>query len=91
MNRTASAIRARIDAVIASGEAWRDGWQPRRFVCRLCDHERRASRVPRSGVCEVCRAAMRNLALKVRQRRPPRDEGRVRSFSARLDIVIDDR
>ena len=64
MNRTASAIRARIDAVIASGEAWRDGWQPQRFVCRLCERERRACRVPRSGVCEVCRAAMRTLNLE---------------------------
>lgn len=68
MNRTASAIRARIDAVIASGEAWRDGWQPRRFICRLCDHERRASRIPRSGVCEVCRAAMRFVAVSSQTR-----------------------
>ena len=65
MNRTASAIRARIDAVIASREAWRDGWQPRRFVCLLCERERRENRPATSGICGVCRAAMRSLTEEV--------------------------
>lgn len=70
--RTASAVRARIEAVLATGKvsrrspqrpqsAHRPGFEPRRFVCRLCERERHENRPARSGVCAVCRAAMRGI------------------------------
>ncbi len=70
--RTASAVRARIDAVVASGKvnrrsaecpqsARRPGFETRRFICRLCERERHENRPARNGVCLVCRVAMRDI------------------------------
>lgn len=71
LTRTASAIQARVGARLRGERVRsapryrprvvRSGWSPVRYVCSICEQERRTVRLSRDRVCEHCRWEIREV------------------------------